>query len=153
MRNSWCSIFHTQMFTHLPQCTQRPDTPDTCSHRLEDKYQASCGMRYAGYYTLLCFVQPVPLIPNHKTRLINSHKSTGQFNPLKFPGWNVHTYTPPNSITDGPIANVLLVLCILLEILSRAHGKGAKKALMVLNLALLLVVFWVTARQAWQWKG
>ena len=31
--------------------------------------------------------------------------------------------------------------------------EGGKKALMVSSLALLVVVFRVTARQAWQWKG
>ena len=31
--------------------------------------------------------------------------------------------------------------------------KGEKKALMISDLALLLVAFRVTARQAWQWKG
>ena len=138
------------MFTHLPQCTQRPDTPDTCSHRLEDKYQASCGMRYAGYYTLLCFVQPVPLIPNHKTRLINSHKSTGQFNPLKFPGWNVHTYTPPNSILGWSCNKSTFNAVHFYKNPSTCSCKGGKKALMVSDLALLLVAFRVTARQAWQ---
>ena len=57
--------------------------------------------------------------------------------PVRFPG----TYTPANSIFDGPITNLLSILCILIEILSRAHTKGTKKALMVSNLALLLEVF------------
>ena len=39
----------------------------------------------------------------------------------------MHTYTPPNSIFDGPITNLLSVLCILIEILPRAHAKGGKK--------------------------
>ena len=46
--------------------------------------------------------------------------------------------------------NLLSLLSIFTEILSHAQAKGAKKALMVLNLALLLVVFRVTAQQAWQ---
>ena len=37
-----------------------------------------------------------------------------------------------------------------MKILSRAHAQGGKKDLMVSNLALLLVVFRVTARQAGQ---
>ena len=47
--------------------------------------------------------------------------------PVKSPGWKVHTYTPANSIFDGPITNLLSTLCILIEILSRAQAKGAKK--------------------------
>jgi len=63
----------------------------------------------------------------------------------------MHTYTPSNSKFDGPTTNLLSTLCILREILSRAPAKGAKKeALMVSDLARLLVVFRVTARQAWQ---
>ena len=41
--------------------------------------------------------------------------------PVKFLGWKVHTYTPPNSIFDGHITNLLWILCILIEIFSRAH--------------------------------
>ena len=37
-----------------------------------------------------------------------------------------------------------------MEILSRDHMKGEKMAVIISNLALLLVVFGVTARQAWQ---
>ena len=33
------------------------------------------------------------------------------------------TYTPANMIFGGPITNVLSVLCILIEVLSRAHDK------------------------------
>ena len=45
---------------------------------------------------------------------------------------------PPNGISDGPGTNLLSMLCILTESLSCAHAKGAKKAIMVFNLALLL---------------
>ena len=38
----------------------------------------------------------------------------------------MHTYASSNSIFDGPVTNVLSVLCILIEILSRAHAKGQK---------------------------
>ena len=31
----------------------------------------------------------------------------------------MHTYTPANSISDGPITNLLSVLCSLIDILSR----------------------------------
>ena len=30
--------------------------------------------------------------------------------PLKFPGWKVHTWTPSNSIFDGPITNLLSII-------------------------------------------
>ena len=69
--------------------------------------------------------------------------------PIKFPGGKVHTYTPADSIFDGPITNLVSILCISVEILSRAHAKG-EKALMVSSLALLLVIFQVTAWQVWQ---
>ena len=38
----------------------------------------------------------------------------------------MHTYTPANSIFDGPTTNLLLILCILIEVLSCAHVKGEK---------------------------
>ena len=38
----------------------------------------------------------------------------------------MHTYVPPNSIFNGPITNLLSVLCIVIEILARAHTKGAE---------------------------
>ena len=47
--------------------------------------------------------------------------------PVIFPGSKVHTYVPPNSISDGPVTNLPSILCILIEILSRAHAVGAKK--------------------------
>ena len=50
----------------------------------------------------------------------------------------MHTHTPPNSISDDPVTNLLSLLCILIEILSRADVKGAKKALMVSNLAFFI---------------
>ena len=59
----------------------------------------------------------------------------------------MHTYTPANSIFDGPITNLLSILCILIEVLSRAHAKG-EKALTVSALAHLLVIFRMTARRA-----
>ena len=46
--------------------------------------------------------------------------------PLKCPGRKVHIYTPLSSIFDGPVTNLLSMLCILTEILSRAHTKGAE---------------------------
>ena len=33
---------------------------------------------------------------------------------------------PANSISDSPITNPLSILCILIEVLSRAHAKGEK---------------------------
>ena len=38
----------------------------------------------------------------------------------------MHTFTLANSIFDGPITNLHSILCILIEILSFAHGKGGK---------------------------
>ena len=35
----------------------------------------------------------------------------------------MHTYTPANSIFDGSITSLLSILCILVEILSRAQAK------------------------------
>ena len=46
--------------------------------------------------------------------------------PVKFLGRKVHTYTPANSIFDSPITNLLSVLRILIETLSRVHAKGGK---------------------------
>ena len=36
------------------------------------------------------------------------------------------TYTPANITFGGPIANVLSMLCVSVEVLSRAHEKGKK---------------------------
>ena len=46
--------------------------------------------------------------------------------PVNFPGWKVHTYTPANSIFEGPITTLLSILCILIEVLLRAHAKREK---------------------------
>ena len=43
--------------------------------------------------------------------------------PVKFTSWKVHTYAPQNSIFDSPITNLLSLLTILIEFLSRAHVK------------------------------
>ena len=37
------------------------------------------------------------------------------------------TYTPANGIFDGPVTNLLSIVCILIEILSCARAKGAEK--------------------------
>ena len=57
-----------------------------------------------------------------------------------------------NSIFDGPITNILSVLCILIEVLSGAYVNG-EKALVISSLALLLIIFQVMVQQARQWKG
>ena len=56
---------------------------------------------------------------------------------------NTHTQLQLfNTILCGPIENLLSMLCILTEILSHANmKKERKKALMISNLAILLVVF------------
>ena len=38
----------------------------------------------------------------------------------------MYTDTPANSTFDGPITILLSVLCILIEVLWRAHAKGGK---------------------------
>ena len=38
----------------------------------------------------------------------------------------MHTYLPADSVFDDPVTNLLLTLCILIEILSPAHAKGEK---------------------------
>ena len=35
----------------------------------------------------------------------------------------MHPHTPGNSVFDGPITNIISILCILIEILTRAHAK------------------------------
>ena len=39
----------------------------------------------------------------------------------------MHTFMQENSVFDGLITNLLLVLCILTGILSRAHAKGPQR--------------------------
>ena len=74
------------------------------------------------------------------------------FNPLTAPapGWKVHTYTPANSISGMSVTNLPSILCIFVEVLSHTRAKQGES---INDLALLLVVFWVTAWQAQQWKG
>ena len=60
----------------------------------------------------------------------------------------MHKYTPANSIFDGPVTNPLSVLYVWIEILLRARAQGGRTALMVSDLAFLLVVFRVAAQQA-----
>ena len=36
----------------------------------------------------------------------------------------MHTYTPANSVFDGLTTNLLSLLCILVEVISRAHAMG-----------------------------
>ena len=47
--------------------------------------------------------------------------------PVISPGYKVHTYASSNSIFDGLVINLLSILCILIEILSRVHAKGQKR--------------------------
>ena len=64
----------------------------------------------------------------------------------------MHLSTPAKSIFDGPITNLLSVLCILTEVLSGVHAKGGVGCggLNDLQFFVSLVVFQVTARQAWK---
>ena len=38
----------------------------------------------------------------------------------------MHTYTPANSIFDGPVTNLFSILCSLIEVLSCGQAKGEK---------------------------
>ena len=38
----------------------------------------------------------------------------------------MYTYTPANSIFEGPVTNPLLILSILIEVLSRTHAEKGK---------------------------
>ena len=60
----------------------------------------------------------------------------------------MHADTPANSIFDGPITQHS-ILCIFVEVLSPAHAKRGK-ALMISNLALLLIALPVAVQQAQQ---
>ena len=77
------------------------------------------------------------------------------FNPItatackNFRAVKVLTYTLVNSVSDSPITNLIAILCILIEFVSRAHAKRAK-ALMISSLALSLVFFGVTVWHAWE---
>ena len=68
--------------------------------------------------------------------------------PVQVPGWKVYTYTPADSIFDGPVTNLLSILCILIEVLSRAHAEGGKPSWFQIR-----YFYWVMVWQAWQWKG
>ena len=75
-----------------------------------------------------------------------------EFNPItvqgvKFPCWKVHTYRPANSISDGPITNLLSILCIWTEILWCAHVKGTKKP------SWFQIWHFYFRMMAWQVKG
>ena len=70
--------------------------------------------------------------------------------PVKFPGWKVHIYTLAKNTFDGLITNLLSVLWILIEILSRDHVKE-KKGLNDLKFGTFIGRFW--SAQEWQWKG
>ena len=56
----------------------------------------------------------------------------------------MHTNTPANSIFDGPVTNLLSVVCSLIESFHGLVQRGQKSfTLVVSNLALLLIVFQV----------
>ena len=62
---------------------------------------------------------------------------------------SAHIHACQQYIYDGLITNLLLIQCVLIGIHLRVQAKG-KKALMISDLTLLLVVFRETARQPWQ---
>ena len=47
--------------------------------------------------------------------------------PVKLPGWKVQTYTPANSVFDGPVTNLLSILCIFLRKRERERKEKKKK--------------------------
>ena len=69
----------------------------------------------------------------------------------------MHTYKLANSIFDGPITNLLSILCILIEAFSRANAKagggagggggGGEWSLNDLNFATFNGLFRATVRQ------
>ena len=70
---------------------------------------------------------------------------------------SAHVHTTANTVFDGPISNLLPTLHFdddgdhLFHLLMRRAGvAGQGKAVMISNLALLLVFFRVTAGHAWQ---
>ena len=60
------------------------------------------------------------------------HKGT--INPFTAPAYKIsglksaHTHTPANSIFSSPVTNLLSVLCVLVEILSRTNAEIKEKA-------------------------
>ena len=51
----------------------------------------------------------------------------------------MHTYTPANSIFDGPETNLLLVLCVLLIVQELCESRGGRPELSVLTSLLVSV--------------
>ena len=76
----------------------------------------------------------------------------GAFNPFTAPACKISGLKsmPANSRSDGPATNLLSILCILIEAILHVHAQRKTENLNDSNLAPLLVVFRVTARQAWQ---
>ena len=66
--------------------------------------------------------------------------------PVKLPGCKVHTYTPANSVFDGPVTNLTFNTVHFDRNPFACSCKGDKKALMVWHFTLLLVVFRVSVR-------
>ena len=77
--------------------------------------------------SLLMFVSQNCTIKIHKWLKRMLHLTPALPQHVKFPGLKVQAYTPSNSVFDGPITNPVSVLCILIEILSHAHGKAKEK--------------------------
>ena len=107
-------------------------------------HQAACLMNFIGHEYLLSKTKVNPLTAPAR-----------KFSGLK----SAHIIHASNSIFDGPIATLLSLLCILVEVLSRALAKrgggggwgwGGGEAVTISNLAPLLVVFRMTVRQARQ---
>ena len=64
----------------------------------------------------------------------------------------MHSCTPANSIFDGPITYLLLILRSFIEIFSPAHAQAGKGS-MISNLALSLIVFRVIVAASVAVKG
>ena len=77
-------------------------------------------------YSLPSYSLPSYSLPSYSLPLF-LYLTSSLPQPVKLPGWKVHTYKLPNSICDGHITNRLSILCILIEVLPRTHAKRAKK--------------------------
>ena len=70
-----------------------------------------------GRHSLLTFLTENDRIFSwSQTRTWDNYLTPSPPQPVKLPGLKVFAYTPVNSIFDGPAANLLSILCILIDI-------------------------------------
>ena len=131
--------------THEPKTNGLLNTDGTCLYIIIRKIKLKKGSGLTGWW-LYCWLDWV-LRESDKVTVTPSLPQL-----VNFLGWKVHTDMPANSIFDGPITNLLSILCVWIEILWCAHAKRGG-ALTISNLALLLVIFRVTVWLTQQWRG